>query len=97
LTAAAEATDSWQLVLDLVLARLAGVVDPRERARILEDAAVRAETRAGDGKRALAWLCEALPLAGATARLEREILRLAEATGDYAMVARAIAETIAGG
>ena len=42
-----------------------------ERARILEDAAVCAETRAGDHKRALAWLCEALPLAGTSARLEQ--------------------------
>ncbi len=97
LAAAADATDDWQLALDLVPARLAGVEDPRERAWILERAAARAEARAGDAKRALAWLCEALPLAGASARLEREVMRLAEATGDYAPAARAIGETIAAG
>ena len=84
LAAAAEKTDSWQLLLDLVPLRLAGASDPKARARILEDAAACAETRAGDHKRALAWLCEALPLAGTSARLEHEVLRLAEATGDFA-------------
>jgi tetratricopeptide (TPR) repeat protein len=97
LAAAATRTDSWQLLLDLVPLRLAGMADPAERARLLEDAAVCAETRAGDQKRALAWLCEALPLAGTSARLEQELLRLAEATGDFTGAARALAETIAGG
>ena len=81
-------TDSWQLLLDLVPLRLAGASDPGDARRILEDAAACAETRAGDQKRALAWLCEALPLAGANAKLERELLRLAEATGDFAGAAR---------
>ena len=84
-------------MLDLVPLRLAGTANPDERARILEDAAACAETRAGDQKRALAWLCEALPLAGASARLERELLRLAEATGDFAGAARALGATIAAG
>jgi len=97
LAAAAARTDSWQLLLDLVPLRLAAAADRGERARILEDAAVCADTRAGDQKRALAWLCEALPLAGASARLEQEVLRLAEATGDFAGVARALGETIAAG
>ena len=97
LAAAAEKTDSWQLLLDLVPMRLAGASDPKARARILEDAAVCAETRAGDHKRALAWLCEALPLAGTSARLEQEVLRLAEVTGEFAGPARAIGESIAAG
>jgi hypothetical protein len=96
LAAAAANTDSWQLVLDLVPLRLAAA-DPGERARILEDAAAAAEQRAGDPRRALAWLCEALPLAGASARLENEMLRLAEATGDFAGPARALGEAIAAG
>ena len=37
---------------DVVPLRLAGASDPKARARILEDAAVCAETRAGDHKRA---------------------------------------------
>ena len=89
--------DSWRLLLDLVPLRLAGATDPGERARILEDAATCADTRAGDQKRALAWLCEALPLAGTSARLEHELLRLAAATGDFVGPARAIGETIAAG
>ena len=97
LAAAAVKTDSWQLLLDLVPLRLAGAADAGERARILEDAAASADTRAGDQKRALAWLCEALPLVGASARLEHELLRLAGATGDFAGVARALGETIAAG
>ena len=97
LAAAAARTDSWQLLLDLVPLRLAAASDAGERARILEDAATCAEARAGDQKRALAWLCAALPLAGANAKLERELLRLAEATGDFAGPARALGETIAAG
>jgi tetratricopeptide (TPR) repeat protein len=97
LAAAAEKTDGWQLLLDLVPARLAGAADQAARARILEEAAARAERRAGDAPRALAWLCEALPLAGPSARLEREVLRLAEATGDFAAPARAFAACIGGG
>jgi len=97
LTAAATRTDSWQLLLDLVPLRLAGAADRGERARILEDAAACADTRAGDQKRALAWLCEALPLAGASARLEHEVLRLAEATSDFTGAARALGETISAG
>ena len=89
LAAAAETTDGWQLLLDLLPARLAGTVDPAARARLFEEAAARAETSAGDPKRALGWLCEALPLVGPSARLEREVLRLAEATGDFASAARA--------
>jgi tetratricopeptide repeat protein len=97
LAAAAEKTDSWQLLLDLVPQRLAGVSDAKAKARILEDAAACAETRAGDQKRALAWLCEALPLAGTSARLEQEVLRLAAVTGDFAGPARALGESIAAG
>ena len=97
LAAAADATDDWQLLLDLVPLRVAAATDPRAKARILEDAAACAETRAGDPARALTWLCEALPLAGASARLEREVVRLAEATGDAAGAARALGDTIAAG
>jgi len=97
LAGAAVKTDSWLLLLDLVPLRLAGASDPGARVRILEDAAVSAEARAGDQKRALDWLCAALPMAGASARLEHDVLRLAEATGDFAGPARALGETIAAG
>ena len=97
LAGAAAKTDSWQLLLDLVPLRLAGAPDPAAKARILEDAAAAAEARGGDQQRALAWLCAALPLAGTSARLEHEMWRLADATGEFAGPARAIAETIAAG
>ena len=97
LARAAERTDSWELLLDLVPHRLAGLTDAGARVRLLEEAAARAEERAGDRERAFGWLCEALPLAGGSLALEREVLRLAEATGGHARAAQALAEAIAGG
>src|SRR5207248_9353414 len=77
LARAAERTDGWQLLLDLVPHRLAGLEDERARARLLEEAAGIAEERADDPARAFEWLCQALPLAGENLALEREVLRLA--------------------
>jgi thioredoxin-like negative regulator of GroEL len=91
LARAAERTDSWQLLLELVPHRLAALEAPAARARLLEEAAAIAEERAGDGARAFQWLCEALPLAGGSLALEREVLRLAEATGGHARAADALA------
>ncbi len=97
LARAAERTDGWQLLLDLVPHRLAGLPDGRARARLLEEAAGLAEERAGDGARAFEWLCQALPLAGENLALAREVLRLGEATGGAARAAEALAGAIAGG
>jgi tetratricopeptide (TPR) repeat protein len=97
LAAAAERTDSWQLLLELVPHRLAGLTGAAARARLLEEAAALAEERAGDPQRAFAWLCEALPQAGGSLALEREVLRLAEATKGHARAAEALAATIAAG
>jgi tetratricopeptide (TPR) repeat protein len=97
LARAAERTDSWQLLLDLVPYRLVGLNDLGARVRLLEEGAARAEERAGDRARAFAWLCEALPLAGGSLALEREVLRLAEATNGWARAAEALAGTIAAG
>jgi tetratricopeptide (TPR) repeat protein len=97
LAVAAGRTDSWQLLLELVPHRLAGTTDVRGKVRLLEEAAATAEGRGDDRLRALEWLCQALPLAAADLRLERQILRLAEATGDHARAARALAEAIATG
>ena len=95
LARAAEKTDSWELLLELLPHRLAGSNDPLQRARLLEEAAVRAESRAGDGRRAFEWLCQALPQAPADARLKREVLRLAESTGGFARAAQALEEAMA--
>ena len=54
-----------------------------------------AEERAGDRARAFAWLCQALPLAGENLALEREVLRLAEATGGFAARRRGAGGAIA--
>jgi tetratricopeptide (TPR) repeat protein len=97
LARAAERTDGWQLLLDLVPHRLAGLKDGRARARLLEEAAGLAEEQAGDRARAFEWLCQALPLAGENLALAREVLRLAEATGGAARAAEALAGAIAGG
>jgi tetratricopeptide (TPR) repeat protein len=97
LARAAEHTGSWQLLLDLVPHRLVGLTGAAARARFLEEAAALAEERANDRARAFEWLCEALPLAGGSLALEREVLRLAEETGGFARAAAALAETIAAG
>ncbi len=97
LARAAERTDGWQLLLDLVPHRLAALENGGARARLLEEAAAIAEERAGDRARAFEWLCQALPLAGENLALGREILRLAEATGGAARAAEALAGAIAAG
>jgi tetratricopeptide (TPR) repeat protein len=97
LARAAERTDSWQLLLDLVPHRLVGLADAGARVRLLEEGAARAEERASDRERAFAWLCEALPLAGGSLALEREVLRLAEATGGWPRAAAALADAIVAG
>ena len=97
LARAAERTDGWQLLLDLVPHRLAALESGGARARLLEEAAGIAEERAGDRARAFEWLCQALPLAGENLALVREVLRLAEATGGAARAAEALAGAIAAG
>ncbi len=95
LARAASRTDSWELLLDLLPHRLAGTADPIERVRLLQEAAVRAEVRAGDKARAFEWLCQALPLAATDLRLAGEVLRLAEPTGGFARAAQALGEAMA--
>ncbi|HSY40585.1 MAG TPA: tetratricopeptide repeat protein, partial [Polyangia bacterium] len=97
LARAAERTDGWQLLLDLVPHRLATLDNGGARARLLEEAAAIAEERAGDRARAFEWLCQAFPLAGENLALGREVLRLAEATGGAARAAEALAGAIAAG
>ena len=97
LARAAERTDGWQLLLDLVPHRLAALENGGARARLLEEAAAIAEERAGDRARAFEWLCQAFPLAGENLALGREVLRLAEATGGAARAAEALAGAIAAG
>src|SRR5579871_2835164 len=97
LAAAAERTDGWQLLLDLLPHRLAALESGGARARLLEEAAGIAEERAGDRGRAFEWLCQALPEAGENLALVREVLRLAETTGGAARAAGALAGAIGAG
>jgi hypothetical protein len=97
LARAAERTDGWQLLLDLVPHRLAALQTGRGRARLLEESAAIAEERAGDRRRAFEWLCQALPLAGENLALVREVLRLAEVTEGAARAADALGGAIAAG
>ena len=97
LARAAERTDGWQLLLDLVPHRLAALENGGARARLLEESAGIAEERAGDRARAFEWLCQALPLAGENLALVREVLRLAETTKGAARAAEALAGAIATG
>jgi tetratricopeptide (TPR) repeat protein len=97
LSGAAEKTDSWELLLELLPHRLAGAPEAARRARLLEEAAQRVEARAGDGRRAFEWYCQALPLSAADLRLKREVLRLAESTGGFDRAAQALQEALASG
>jgi tetratricopeptide (TPR) repeat protein len=97
LAQAAERTDSWQLLLELVPHRVAALEARAARARLLEESAAIAEERAGDRKQAFEWLCQALPLAGGSLALEREVLRLAEATDGHARAADALGAAIGAG
>jgi thioredoxin-like negative regulator of GroEL len=97
LAAAAERTDGWQLLLELLPHRLAALETSGARARLLQEAAALAEERAGDPARAFEWLCQALPEAGENLALVREVLRLGEATGGAARAAEALAGAIAAG
>jgi tetratricopeptide (TPR) repeat protein len=97
LARAAERTDSWELLLDLLPYRLVGLEDASARVRLLEEGAARAEERGSDRARAFAWLCDALPLAGGSLALEREVLRLAESTNGWARAAEALSGAIAAG
>jgi tetratricopeptide (TPR) repeat protein len=91
LARAAEATESWPLLLELLPHRLAAGPAPERKVHLYEQAAA----HAGDDSHAFTWLCQALPQAPARPRLLGEVLRLAEATGDFARAAQALAEASA--
>jgi tetratricopeptide (TPR) repeat protein len=97
LAAAAERTDSWELLLEVLPHRLAGIAEAPRRVRLLVEAAARAEARASDPKRAFTCIAQALPQAGADVHLRGELLRLAEVTGEHEAAARALGEAMDAG
>ncbi|HEY5284747.1 MAG TPA: hypothetical protein VIM14_18285, partial [Polyangia bacterium] len=90
------ATDDWQGLLAILPHRLALAANDGERARIHREAALLEETRAQRPRLALAHDVEVLKLCPDDMQAESEILRLAEATGDFGVAARSIEEASAG-
>jgi len=86
------ATDDWQGILALLPHRLALAADDIQRARLHREAATIEETRAERPKQALAHRLAVLKLEPDDADAEKEALRLAEATGEFAQVAQVMAE-----
>lgn len=77
-------TDDWQALVSVLDQRLASAPDDAACLRMLEEAAELYEARGNDTAAALDACCRALKLQPANPRYERELLRLAEVTGDYA-------------
>lgn len=87
LAVALASADMREQLLDLCEVRLQAAVSDAERARILVESAHVADGL-GLGSRALGLLARAFPLSPATG-IEGDLLRLAEATGEFVPVARA--------
>lgn len=89
------ATDDWQGLLGILEHRLAVARDDEARAALLSSAAEAREKRGGDLAGALADLRRALPLSPESVAIERNLLRLAEQTGEVAVAVDAIREAAA--
>lgn len=88
LAASRRATDEWESLLDLLEPRLAHAEDA-QRVVLLREAA-RLQEGHGAAREALSSLRRAFAFAPEDLGLESEILRLAEATGDWEVAAEAI-------
>lgn len=91
LAKAYELTDDWQASLDLLEPRIELAFSDDERVEVLKEAAGFFEARAEQPDAALDQIRRALAYAPASAELEGELLRLAEATGRLADAADAVA------
>ena len=89
-----QATDAWQLILDLTEHRLLAAPDDASKLDILRDAARLAETRANDAPRAFEAMKRALTLAPEDAVVEAETARLADATDGLRSLVETYAEVI---
>lgn len=82
-------TDDWQPLLELVEVRVAGGQTPRTAVAVLREAAALYENRSADLPAAQAAIARALVLDPSDTGLEHELMRLAEATQDWAATADA--------
>ena len=83
-------TDDWAVVVTLSDARIGA--GGAKAARVLREAAELWEKRGSDQERALAAIARALPYEPHDLALEGELVRLAEATGQWSMAATALGE-----
>jgi tetratricopeptide (TPR) repeat protein len=90
LVEAYRATEDWQALIEITEARLDVAADPAEQPRILREAASLAEHKIGEPATALELLCRAMPLDPNDAAAVDELLRLAEATGEWEGPTRAL-------
>jgi tetratricopeptide (TPR) repeat protein len=86
----AAATDAWQATLELLPDRLEMAADDAAEVRLHREAALLEETRGQNPAGALGHWIEVLQLCPDDADAEAHVLRLAEATGEFAGVAKAI-------
>jgi tetratricopeptide (TPR) repeat protein len=90
------ATDDWQGLLAILPHRLGLAADDDERARLHAEAALLEEKRGLRPKEALAHHCAVLQLRPDDAQAETAILRLADATGDFALAAHTLQQASVG-
>lgn len=92
LAKAYELTGDWQATLGLLEERLELAWHDGERVELLREAAELHEKHGNDAAAAFSALRRALGFAPASAELEAELLRLAEASGSWAEAADSLAE-----
>ena len=88
-------TDDWKATLDLLEPRLNVLTDDGECAKILIQAAGLQEKHGDDKSAALKHLADAFGFVPTDLSVESELNRLAEATGDWPVAAKAIQEAAA--
>jgi tetratricopeptide (TPR) repeat protein len=94
LLAAFAETGDWAGRLSLLEHRLEAAKGAAAKTALLLEAADLDEERAHDATAALAAIARALPLAPEDTAIEARLLRLGEATGDFATVARALGAAV---
>ncbi len=92
LSDAYRATDDWQLTLDLLDTRLKVAENDTKRAALLVEAAELQANRGQDSSAAVGSLARAFPLAPSDETIERDMLKLAEVTNNWAEAAKACRE-----
>lgn len=90
LASAYEAAGQWEEALGLLEARLEGAANDTARVALLRQAAKAQEEKASQPALALGYLAQAFPMVPDDEVLEAELLRLAEETGEWGHVAKAL-------